>query len=321
MPTVGIVLVNWNTADHTLRCVESVRNSRAQDYRIYVVDNASADDSVRRLTGLGEDVRLIANARNDGWAGGVNIGVRAALADACDHIFLLNNDAEVREDTIDRLLAAEAALGPAIVLGCVVVDRRSGEMQFFGTANDPRSGTPRWFDVSTDADRLANDYIDSSMAYGAALFARSDHFRRVGLFDERLFLNFEETDWCLRARRAGLRCVIVRHAVAPHFTSASIGGRDSPLQHYFLCRNELLFGRMHCSPRQRLVIAGRLARALARTIRAERGARSPAFPRSRAAARGMVDYVLRRFGDCPAHIRRLNAAWRERIAAEGPPPA
>jgi GT2 family glycosyltransferase len=154
------------------------------------------------------------------------------------------------------------------------------------------------------------------MAYGAALFARSDHFRRVGLFDERLFLNFEETDWCLRASKAGLRCVIVRHAVAPHFTSASIGGRDSPLQHYFLSRNELLFGRMHCSARQRLFIAGRLARALARTLRAERRARSAGFPQSRAAARGMLDFALGRFGDCPPHIRRLNAAWRAGVRGD-----
>jgi GT2 family glycosyltransferase len=319
MPAIAIVLVNWNTADHTLRCIASVRSSRAQDYRIYVVDNASADDSVRRLTGLGEDVRLIANPRNDGWAGGVNIGVGAALSDGCDYIFLLNNDAEVRDDTIDRLLAAEAALGPDVVLGCVVVGRRDGQMQFFGTATDPQFGTPRWFDVSTDADRLAGDYIDSSMAYGAALFVRAEHFRRIGLFDERLFLNFEETDWCMRAAQAGLRSVVVRHAIVPHFTSASIGGRDSPLQHYFLSRNELLFGRMHCTPRQRLFIAGRLARALARSVRAERATRSPAFPRSRAAARGIFDYALRRFGDCPPHIRRLNAAWRERVGDGRPP--
>jgi len=315
MPTVGIVLINWNSAEYTLRCVSSIERGDFKDYRIYVVDNASADNSLETLSRLGNSVQLIANKSNDGWAGGGNVGVKAAMADGCEHIFLLNNDAEVQVDTIGRLVAAGDALGPSVVLGSLVIDKPTEEIQFLGTEIDPGSGTPRWFNQTADAHLVRQDYIPSATIHGAALFARADHFRKVGLFDERFFLNFDDTDWCTRAIKAGLRCMVVTLAMVEHFTSGSIGGVESPLQFYFLYRNELLFGRKHCSPRQRLVIVARMARAFLRTVRREMTARPRAFRQTRAAVRGVLDFVLRRFGDCPTSIRRLHAEWRARPAA------
>jgi GT2 family glycosyltransferase len=308
MASVAVVLINWRSSSFTLKCVNSLRRSDFADYRIYIVDNDSGDDSLSILSSLGSEVQIIANSVNAGWAGGGNVGVEAALADGCQYVFLLNNDAEVRPDTIGRLVEASEALGPDVVLGALVVDRPSGEVQFLGTVEDPASGTPKW--LSERADLLERRYIESQTSHGAAIFAQGEHFRRVGLFDERFFLNFDDADWCARAKKHGLRCVVVTQAVVDHYTSASIGGVDSPLQLYFLYRNELLYARKHCSGRQRGVVAVRMARLFLRVIRREGRGKRLAFQQSRAAALGVLDYLLGRFGDCPTVIRQLQVQWR-----------
>jgi len=306
-PSIGVVIVNWNGWRYTLDALASLERAHYGDWTLFVVDNASSDDSIDRLRDVSPRLRLIRNTANLGFAGGCNAGIAAARADGMEAVFLLNNDAAVRPDTLDALVAAHAC-EPAAVLGAVVRYADGGALQFFGSRTAPGTGAPEWFHADADAGELDRALIPSDFVFGAALFAPMQLFDRVGPFDERFFLTYEETDWCYRARSLGHPCFIVRDAVVDHLGSASLGAATSPLQAYFLQRNRLLFWEKHVGARRLLRGARSDLRWLAQGFAGD--ARALMRGRAIAPARAALfaawrDYLLRRFGDCPAGVRRL----------------
>jgi len=313
--SIAVVTINWNGWRHTLDCLHALRASEGASWHLYLVDNASTDDSREHLRGLGPDVTLIEAATNGGWTGGNNLGLREALTAGHEHIFILNNDAFVEPDTLARLLAVSAAFSAEArrpILGPIHRGSSTRDYDFHAAARDPKTGIPAWIPAGELGSRLDRPLIETAYISGAAIFAHRHHFETIGLLDDRFYLNFDDTDWCRRAEKAGFPLLMVRDAAIRHIGSASIGGRYSPLQTYFLTRNRLLFADKHCSPIERLRLFRRClwqARELAgkgsgwwpsRLMRIEDG--PPAAFR-----RGLRDYLLRRFGDCPPEIRQWNA--------------
>lgn len=306
-PRIAVVMVNWNGWSDTIAAHRSLLESLYAGWHLFVVDNASTDDSVARLSALGPGATLIRHDRNAGFAGGSNVGIRAALAWDADYVFLLNNDAVVEHDTLDVLIAA-ATRAPDDVLGCVVRFKPSDALQFFGSHASPYSGASVWFEAAGDLWRLEQPTIESDFILGAALFAPARLFRDIGLMDERFFLTYEEVDWCYRARAAGSACRVVTAAKVGHLGSASMGASDAPLQAYFLQRNRLLFQERHGGVVFRLRGLRTAVAAVVRGLGSDlvhrpHGSRFGATRRAR--LMGLRDYVLRRFGDCPEAVRRL----------------
>lgn len=314
---IAVITINWNGWRNTLRCLAALRASRGARWHLYLVDNASDDDSATHLRDLGPDVTLIEAPTNGGWTGGNNIGLRHALAAGHEALFLLNNDAFVEPDTLARLLEAarqfpDAACPP--VLGPIHKGSANRDYDFHAAALDAKTGIPVWVAPGDLGPRLDRPLIETAYISGAAIFARRRHFEAVGLLDDRFYLNFDDTDWCRRAAKAGFPLLMLRDAAIRHIGSASIGGRQSPLQVYFLTRNRLLFARKHCSAIERLRLLRRClwqARELGGEARAGWWLtgllRAPDGPPA-AFRRGLLDYMLGRFGDCPPEIRRWNAA-------------
>ena len=305
---ITVVVVNWNGWQETLEMYASLCSSVYKSWRLVTVDNASTDDSCERLEDLGPQATLIRQNRNVGFAGGCNVGIRAALEQGTDHIFLLNNDASVRPETLGALVEAQAQ-HPVAVLGALVRYKASGNIQFFGSRRSPLTGAPQWLDEKADAAELFAQYIQSDFVHGAALFAPSAVFTRVGLFDERFFLTYEETDWCYRALALGVPSLVVRDAIVDHAGSASMGNEMSPLQAYFLQRNRLLFYEKHAGAR--LYLRG--LRTDLRSIRlglfgdlvgVAQG--KPMRPTRLARLIALRDYVIRQFGDSPDSVRRIS---------------
>jgi GT2 family glycosyltransferase len=156
------------------------------------------------------------------------------------------------------------------------------------------------------------------------MFVPTNLWKMLGSFDEKYFLNFEETDWCYRASDSGHRCLIVKSAIVHHKANSSIGGFESPIQIYFMQRNKLLFCERHGTPRQ-------IWRAYRNTFnhlidRFSQARRATGTHRSvknlqfRATILAVKDYVLRRFGDCPGIVRKLARDYRD-LEAAGRTPA
>ncbi len=303
---VGIVL-NWNGYSETERCIASLRASNVPLSCLVVVDNGSTDGSAERLRAAVQPPwgRLIENATNRGFTGGVNAGLRAALELEAEYIFLLNNDATVEPETLGRLLEAAAADDTIGLAGPMIVWSRRPE-RVWSAGSDvswSRAAIEAGRDQPIGAVPRERRRVDGLSA--CALLARRAVLERAGLLDERYFAYYEDLDWCLRARRAGFSCLFVGDARAYHdgSTAANRGGgrSQSALVNYYGARNALLFMATHAPPAQRpLALAVLGARLLASEARILAGGvilrRPDATRRARAIAYGAADALCGRFG-------------------------
>jgi GT2 family glycosyltransferase len=307
-PSIGVVVVNWNGWQNTLNAYKSLVACDCKSWKLIIVDNASTDDSRERLSDLADTV-LISSPVNLGFAGGCNLGIAKIRELGLDYIFLLNSDATVSKDALNNLVLASLRIGSKAALGSVVRYWPSGELQFFGSRKSPGSGRPDWYKEPADASVLNSELIKTDFIFGAALFAPVQIFDEIGIFDERFFLTFEETDWCYRAAAAGIANYVVSNSLVYHQNSASLGHKDAPLQTYFLYRNRLLFYDKHASVRQRirgyLEVLWFLLHRLKRDLKLVLSAGGSIDPSTKALALAMRDYMLRRFGDCPLAVRHL----------------
>jgi GT2 family glycosyltransferase len=306
---VAVVLVNWNGWRHTLAAYESLAKSSFRDWEILCVDNASEDESVAVLSEVRPRFRLIESKANLGFSGGCNLGIEEARRRGAKYVYLLNNDATVDEHTLARLVEASKSVDDACVLGTILRFPSNGTIQFWGGRQSP-DGLPLWPAPSEEGLAQSPDLIESEFICGASLFMPMSVFDRIGGFDERFFLNFEETDWCFRARRANYRCLVVKSALVFHEGGLTIG--EGPLQTYFMRRNLLLCAERHAPPvRFAALYARQTAGAVLRLLKAILPGTSRASSLDyRAQAMGTFDYSLRRFGDCPSSIRKMAKEFR-----------
>lgn len=313
-PAIGIVVLNWNNWRDTIACVSSVRQLDYRNYRLFVIDNASADGSEQQLRTWDPTLEVIQSGANLGWAGGTNIGIRAALAAGCEHVYLLNNDAMVRPDTLTHL-AREAGRPDAAALGSMVIAQQDPSwVEFGGCFVDPRTHHPRQVHCRLDDVAPAAGTVPTVAVKGCSMLLTSAGLSRVGLLSEEYFLNYDESDWCYRARAAGMAVYFVPASVVTHKGAVSFGGTGSPLYRYFVTRNRLLFARRHLD-RQGRHFAWRAAFW---ELKQALLARQPTDPPScrqrlllfRAALLGLRDYCLGRTGDCPLAVRRMAERYR-----------
>mgnify|MGYP001316203225 FL=1 len=263
-----IVIVAWNQLDKTLDCLAAVAALTPPPGRVLLVDNGSAPPLAPAIAARFPAVEVLRLPRNLGFAGGYNAGLRHVLADGPPAVLLLNNDALPAPDTLGRL-AAEMAGDPAIglVTAKVVYAADPGLIWTVG-ANlnvflDLKDGGQGQRDAGQwDAPR------DVDFAPFCAILIRREVFAGVGLLDEAFFLYYEDMDYCRRARRAGWRVRLCPAAVVRHDVSASSGGRDSPLERYWMAQSSGRYFRKHGrGPRLLLIVPFRLASALKTTAR------------------------------------------------------
>ena len=142
---------------------------------------------------------------------------------------------------------------------------------------------------------------------GCCVTATAQTWERVGLLDERYFLNFEDSDWSVRAREAGVRLAVDTRVTIEHAVSASFTGAYSYLSLYYYARNGLLFGRERCGGS--LVEAGRFLRrhVLPSVLRA--GGPREVARRCLVLGVALRDYLGGRFGPAPQGLTRRASTW------------
>lgn len=293
------MVVNWNRPDHTAECLASISDLDYPYVLPILVDNGSGDDSVARLRSLFPSCTVITNPRNLGFAEGNNVGIRHALSIGSDYILLLNNDATVHSDALKHLVqAAESDPSIGIVGPRIYLWDRPRVIWFSGGKVDRALGLPihlGWMQEDTgQSDGLADvDYI-----CGCALMAKAEVFRRIGLLDLDYFLLFEDTDFCTRVRDGGYRVVLVPQASVYHKASTSFGGDRSPKYLYYFHRNNLIYvSKRMRGTGQRRVHLEVLKRQLRYVRELYRQGRPEATIHARIAARAIVDFVFRRWGE------------------------
>jgi len=222
-----VVVVTYDALPWVERCLASVR-----DYETVVVDHGSTDGTLELVRERFPGVRVIEQA-NLGMGGGNNAGIRAT---STPYVFLLNADAWVENEGLERLLAFAdehpdaAVIGPRLrnpdgslqrsVRGEPTVWRLATEYLFIRKLA-PRSRRLNPLYVGGfDHDRV----FEADWLSGAALLVRRDAIDAVGLFDEAFFMFSEEVDWMTRFRRSGRGVLFFPGAEVVHVGGASHGG-------------------------------------------------------------------------------------------------
>jgi len=242
IPSVYIVVLNYNGRQITIDCVNSVLKIDYPNFNVIVVDNASTDDSVAQFREAFTDPRieLLVNDRNEGYAGGNNRGIERALSQGAEYVFILNNDTIAEPDCLGPLVEAMQQDPKLGACGCPISNIGPEGLPNFGQEISLYTGGTRaWHDPDgTDPCRKV-DYI-----CGAAILLRASTIRKTGPFDPAFFLLFEDADLCFRIREAGFGIRMAASSGVRHLESRT-RSRFPALVKFYGIRNRAWFIRRH----------------------------------------------------------------------------
>jgi GT2 family glycosyltransferase len=263
-PDLSIVIVNWNTRDLLLRCIETAHAVRGElQLEFVVIDNASSDDSVACLRERFPDITLIENTKNVGFARANNQGVRASHAPLS---LLLNSDAFLTVGSLQALMDVVAAHPKAALVGAQLRNA-DGTFQASHTAFPTLwreflilSGLGRvvhghWFPShGPDDDRGAQptDYVE-----GACMLVQNAAYLSVGGLDEGFFMYAEEVDLCYRLQQAGWQVWYQPAARVTHLGGGSSKNRKVQRE-VDLYRSRVQFFRKHHGGLAGLILKGQI---------------------------------------------------------------
>jgi len=300
MLKVFVVILNWNRAEDTIACLDSVEKLAAKDIdlKILLVDNASEVDDleeIKKYTGNRKNITLIENEKNFGFAEGNNVGIRHALANGADYVMILNNDTLVDIDLVNSLvLRSESdkrigAISPKIYFAPGFEFHKDRYQQkdlgkviwYAGGEIDWNNvyGTTRGVDRVDEGDY--NETIETDFATGTCLLLRASALNEIGLFDSKYFMYFEDTDLSQRFKKDGWKVIYEPKGIVWHKVAQS-SGIGSELNDYFITRNRLIFGMRWAPLRAKIALLRESLRFL--------------FTGRKWQKIGTIDYYLGKFG-------------------------
>lgn len=296
-PSVSVILLTWNHLHDTLECLDSLAQQTYAPLQVVLVDNGSTDETVGVVHAQYPQVCVIENGKNLGYAEGNNVGVRHALAQQADYILVLNNDTTLAPGCIARLVA-DLQMHPnaAATPKCFFADAPD-TLYYAGGRLTAWQTTHRGYNQRDAAEYALSG--ETEWLTGCALLAPRQVWQRVGLFEPRYFLLFEDADWSLRARRLGVTLRYVADAELWHKASRSFGEQFTPTYAYYYMRNTLLFIERNFPWRQkRWMYRDVLRKAHVHPmLMSTDSSRERQTALHRATAQGIRDYFLRRFGE------------------------
>lgn len=223
------IVLSFNGIDDTVHCLESIyRQPRRFD--VLVVDNGSQAGVVDQLRARFPTADIVTLDENFGWAGGNNAGIKLGLERGYEWICLLNNDLVFPDGAVDAWYRAADQLRPCLLHPSIYYWDEPEVAQL----HPGQDGNP----VEPSADLNGNLVL--RYAYGACLGVHRSIFEKIGSFDERFFLQLEETDFYMRAKDQGYHAVLDQSVKIFHKESRAFGGTAAPIKTYYATRNQML---------------------------------------------------------------------------------
>lgn len=264
-PSFGVVVLNWNGADDTIACLDSLAASHPQPAKVVVVDNGSSDDSLSRIRAwtksrdLSGWIVFIEAGNNRGFAGGNNLGIRY-LHDqsSVSHVLLLNNDATVAPDFFSEISRAlDQYPNTGLVTGTIFEDPARDKVWYAGAKEIPsRALVQHKLDLPTSQNPVETDFVT-----GCAMVMSRQLIDRIGYLAECYFpLYWEDGEYSFRSRKAGLPVMYAPAAKVYHKVGATVGAANvSPI--VARCQNRLrvFYVRRNYRGLRKLVALGYLA--------------------------------------------------------------
>ena len=215
-PKVFIIVLHYKNWNDTNKCLKSLEGLDYDNFETIVIDN---------------------DKENRGFAGGNNIGIKQALEKKAKYVLLLNNDTVVEPDFLKKLVEVGENDKQAGILGPVIYEHDSNKVHFAGGKINWLYTKGRHITITSEQRTMNSDYIT-----GCCLLIKRKVIEKIGLMDEDYFLYFEDVDWCLKARIAGYKCVLVSNSKIWHKVSS--GATEGSLSYiYYHFRNGLLLAK------------------------------------------------------------------------------
>ncbi|RRF95917.1 MAG: glycosyltransferase family 2 protein [Lachnospiraceae bacterium] len=238
MDKVGIILVNYNGYKDTIECINSLQKISYKNYIVIVIDNASTQiPTDTQAKYLKENSLYYRTARNLGFSGGNNIGIKIAKENNCNFVLLLNNDTTVSPNFLDALMAIQLQYANVGIV--------TGKINFY-YSKDKIWSAGGMYNRNTGVTTQYGGYeskLNSSMrritfATGCLMLIPMEVIDKVGELTETYFLYSEDTDYCQRVLDAGYYIYYCPESIIYHKVSATVGNA-TPIQERYMMRNNL----------------------------------------------------------------------------------
>ena len=243
---ISIITINYNGLKDTCELIETLP-LEDESLEVIVVDNASKEDEASIIKKRYSQVKVIRSNQNLGFAGGNNLGIKAAKG---KYLFFINNDTLLRHQTSDiRHLIYRLESSPKIGMVCPKIRFAWGDnpIQFAGYTPLSRITMRNHAIGCGEEDNGQYDTAHPTpYAHGAAMMVKREVIEKAGMMPEYYFLYYEELDWSMMIRRAGYD-IWYEPACTIFHKESQTTGQNSPLRTYYLTRNRLLFVKRNYS--------------------------------------------------------------------------
>lgn len=287
---IYVVVLNWNGKKFLNNCLSALQRS-TYAISIVLVDNDSSDNSVQFVEKKFPNVHIIKNKHNFGWTGGNNIGIKYALSKKADAVLVLNNDTRIEKNAIKLLVSklfSESRIG--IVGPKIYFENKKNKISFAGGTFTKN----RYFGIHRGSNEIDKGQYDGNentdFITGAAIMIKKEVFEKIGFFDDRYYIYYDEADFCLRARDNYYKIKIVQDACVHHAFSGTVSS-GSAFQHYYTTRNHFLFVETHAPLEVKIRELLRTPKTVFEFIKSRND------PKKKYSLLGIRDYYLRRFGE------------------------
>jgi len=223
--SLSIIIVNWNTLALLRKCLDSlkfeIRNLKLE-IEVIVVDNGSTDGSQEIAKEF--KVKLIENKENLGFAKAVNQGIKGSSSEV---FLLLNSDTQVKSNALEKLIEFEMQVRPAVIGARMLNPDLTVQGSCFYFPTIKRAVSEFWLGGKNYFSKYApvqSEPVGVEAVSGGAMAISRGVIDKVGLFDERFFMYFEDLDYCRRAGKAGIKVYYLPEAQIIHEHGAS--GKD-----------------------------------------------------------------------------------------------
>ncbi len=239
MIPISLVTVNYNHSELTIALIDSLNKLKDQRFELIVVDNASLEPFVYESPTT-YDLRIIHSNKNLGFAGGNELGMKAAQG---EYLYLINNDTEIEQDFVQPIIDCFQNRPNLGMLSTLLRFYDTGLIQYAGATALSKITLRNKSFGSLEKD--ANPYLGFHLTgniHGASVVVPKRLYNELGGMWEPFFLYYEEYDWCARFKEAGYEIGFLGDVEVLHKESASVG-RMSPLKIEYMFRNRILYAR------------------------------------------------------------------------------
>jgi Predicted glycosyltransferases len=228
-PLVFIIVLNWCGWKDTINCIKSLIDISYTNFHIVIVDNNSNDDSIFHIKSVFCELKIIKTDVNMGFSGGCNVGIRRALENQADYIWLLNNDTTVDPQALSAMVTLAEKDGHIGAVGSSIYYMDTPEkIQAWG-GGSVSFWTGRTRHLLSPATEKKLHYLTAS-----SILIRRSALEDIGFLDDKnFFMYWEDADFSFRLRKAGWKLAVADQSIVFHKEHASTGTKNSLLDCYY----------------------------------------------------------------------------------------